>query len=99
VAVTLSSFRTEYPEFAPTADALVSAKIAAATRRCSATVFGDSYDDAVMLLTAHLLSSAPGGQQGRLEKGDEGDTTYLAEWKRLAQQRGGGAWAIGAWEP
>jgi len=94
VALTLVSFREEYPEFVPTPDAVVEAKLAAAANGCDERVFGARYDEAVGLLAAHKLSLSPFGSQARLEK-DSTKTTYSEQWTELARQCAGGAWFVG----
>lgn len=94
MAWTASTFKSRWPEFAPTADAQVDAVLVAAARRCDARVFGDDTDEAVGFYAAHLLATSPQGQQARLES-DKADTTYRAEWLRLARQRAGGPWSVG----
>jgi hypothetical protein len=94
VALSLSTFRTAYPEFAGVPDATVEGKLADAARSCNEAIFGPRFDEAVGLLAAHKVALAPGGQHARLES-DKADTTYRQEWLRLARMCGGGAWAIG----
>lgn len=93
MAVTLATFVVQYPEFAATDSALATAKLAEAEQRTDARVFGDDYDAAVYLLTAHLISIAPFGQQARLES-NKAETTYLVERKRLSRERAGGPHVI-----
>ena len=96
MAWTPTTFKARWEEFSATADALITAVLAEAALECDARVYGDSYDHAVGLLTAHKLSISPGGQQARLEaKGGDGTTTYLAELNRLSRRRAGGPWAMG----
>jgi hypothetical protein len=94
VAWTAASFKEQWPEFAPTPDALVEAKLAAAALQCDARLFGDDTDEAVGLLAAHKLASSPHGAPARLDKTDP-LTVYKAEWNELARKRAGGPWAIG----
>lgn len=88
MAWTVDTFLSAYPEFAPLAAApsrgMVSAKLAEASRRVSAAIWGAMEDDGVALLTAHLLSIVPYGI------GDtkpvvlaDGSTSYMQEFKRL----------------
>lgn len=94
MAWTASTFKTAYPEFEALADALVEAKLAEATRRLDARVFGARADDAVGLQAAHLLALSPFGQHARLES-DKGDTTYRQELQRMMRASAGGPWTIG----
>lgn len=58
MAVTFATLKTLHPEFAPVADARVTAFIEIASRRVSATQWGTKEDDGVDLLTCHLLAKA-----------------------------------------
>jgi hypothetical protein len=93
MAVTYASFIAARPEFVATPEAQITAAIADATRLCSAAHFRDDTDAAVSLYTAHLLALSPFGKTSR--KGDSGETTYLAQWTRLARARAGGPRAVG----
>jgi hypothetical protein len=56
VAVTPTTFKALFTEFASEGDSRVQLFIDQASRRLSESVFGDYYDDAVGFLTAHMLS-------------------------------------------
>ena len=71
--------------FAAVPEAQITAAITSATRRCSAAHFGADLDDAVSLYAAHLLSLSSFGKPAR--KADDGVSSYLIEWKRLARAR------------
>lgn len=96
MAWSAATFKAEYTEFSATADAIVTAKIAAATRRTS-TGFGARRDDAIGLLTAHLLATAPGGMTARVdsEEGKAAETTYMTELKKMRAEVFGGPWSVG----
>ncbi len=89
-----ASFKVRWPEFIPTADAVVTATLADAVLRVDDRLFGDSTDAAVGLLTAHLLAISPFGQQNRMVS-DDGDTTYNREFKRMSKNATGGPWRTG----
>lgn len=97
MALTPTTFKARWTEFAPTSDGLVQSALDEAARRCDARLFGaDRYDDAVSLYAAHLLSVSPQGAQARLEATrDDAQTTYGQEWQRLAQARCSGPWTVG----
>ncbi len=95
MAHTAATLKARFSEFDQVPDARVTADLAAATRRCNASVFGDDLDEAVALLCGHLLACSPFGQQAGIGPDGEGTTTYLAEWRRLARQRAGGPWTVG----
>ncbi len=90
MAMSLATFRVEYPEFVAVGDVLVSAKLAAALTRTDTTGFGDDADAAQGLLAAHLLAMGPGGLTARQEGNDKARTSYLEERQRLARARFGG---------
>lgn len=96
MAWTATAFKARYTEFDGTADSVVTAALAEASRRTNVAGFGTRADDAVALLAAHLLSISPGGQQARRED-DKGDptTTYMASLKLLRRECFGGGWSIG----
>jgi hypothetical protein len=107
VTVTAATLKARFPEFAPVADAVCTANIAAATLRTSALVFTTdaAFDEAVLLRAAHLLSISPGGQAARLEgvalaspssvAADLGRTTYGATLLAFMRERAGGAHMLG----
>lgn len=78
----LATFRAEYPEFATASDTLVEAKLARAEVQVDAAMYGDRYEQAHGLLTAHLICIAPGGQFARLVA-DNLKTTYGADFDDL----------------
>lgn len=94
MATTYAGFIVERPEFAAVPEAQITAAITSATRRCNAAHFGADLDDAVSLYAAHLLSLSPFGKPAR--KADDGVSSYLIEWKRLARARAGGPRTVGA---
>lgn len=107
MAVTRASLVARFPEFAPVADAVVTANIASATLRTSARVFTSTevFDEAVTLRAAHQLAASPGGQTARLEgvalaspssvAADLGRTTYGVSLLALLRERAGGPHMIG----
>ena len=62
MAVTESSFKASFPEFADTATAIVNRCIAVAELHAKESVFGDAYDDAIGYLTAHFITRDPRGE-------------------------------------
>jgi hypothetical protein len=99
VTTTVADFKERFTEFSPTADALVSRALGEATRRTSAAVFGERFDDAVALRAAHLLAISPQGTTARLEGAAPGSlesTTYGAELKQLMRECAGGPHMVGA---
>lgn len=95
MAVTASTLKARWVEFAPLGDTVVDAAIAEAVDECGERVFGASYDHAVGLLACHKLAMGPGGQTARQEGDDKARTVYLEEWERLARKRAGGPWVTG----
>lgn len=107
MTVTAASLKARFVEFAPVADAVVTANLNAATLRTSAAVFttADIFDEAVLLRAAHQLASSPGGMAARLEgvalaapssvAADLGRTAYGASLLALLRERAGGPHQIG----
>lgn len=93
--MTLTEFRTRYPEFVNADDFLVSAALADAALQVSSDVWGTLTDYATGLLCAHQLSISPFGRGvARLEGKADGSTTYLAEFKRLTPGASGGLYRV-----
>ena len=84
MSLSLALFLERFPEFseARAPETLVLAKIAEASRRVSAEVWGDLHSDGVAYLTAHLLARSPWGQGVRLVA-DDGSTAYDAPYRDL----------------
>ena len=83
----LAQFYIRGPEFATdagnaAADARVQAALDAAAARTDADVFGANENEAHFYLTAHLLSTWPGGKPARI-RGEGFGTLYLTERMRL----------------
>lgn len=87
MAVDVSTFITEYPEFS-TANTAQPALVARAFRVAVATVspitFGDLYQDAVFAFTAHTLAQSPYGEQLRLADGGD---RYKVLYDQMAATR------------
>lgn len=107
MTVTAAIVKARFPEFAPTADAVVNLVIAEATGLTSSAVFTTSadFDVAVLYRAAHLLALSPGGQTARLEgvalaapssvAADLGRTTYGASLLQHIRVRAGGPHMLG----
>lgn len=80
--MTLSTFRLEFPEFQNATDSMVTALLARAALEVDAPTYGDRYDHAHGLLTAHYISCSPGGEVSRLET-DKSETTYGKAYLKL----------------
>jgi hypothetical protein len=84
--VDITAFRVKYPEFASASeDTFVQVFLNAAAVRLNAAYWGDYYDQAHGLLTAHLLAIAPNGQFARLQSKD-GNTTYNTDFEKLRSE-------------
>lgn len=84
MALSLSSFRTRFPEFNPGADALVESCLAEALLSTPADVWGDKADAAQGLLAAHLLALSPFGRTAKLSS-VKGESTYGTQRKAMAR--------------
>ena len=81
-ALTLATFRSEFPEFVDAPEGLVQSRLDQAHRAFSEAVFGARYLDAVRYKAADLIASSPFGKSMRLEKG-EGPTIYAETLKDI----------------
>ena len=69
-----SELKKMFPEFANETNPRINFFIGMAERRVNKTVFGDKADDAVCLMTAHLLTlGSRGGQGGTVTSEKVGD--------------------------
>ena len=59
---TTAGFKEIFPEFTTVADARVASFLVMASRRVSVAYFGDSFDEAVYSLAAHILTTIGAGQ-------------------------------------
>lgn len=94
MAVTTASFLVRFPEFAAVDPAVIARVLADSASEVNDAVFGTLTDKAIELRAAHALAISPYGQNARLE-GDTTNTTYGAEFERLARSLASGPWLIG----
>jgi hypothetical protein len=85
MALTPTTFRARYPEFASAPDPLLQVFLDDALTRIDTTVWGLKADMGQGLLTAHLLAIAPNGQYSRLQT-DKGSTTSWVEYDKLVKE-------------
>jgi len=85
VAVSVREFRVEFPEFEETDQAIVQSRINMATRQVNSTVYGGKTNDAIKLLTAHLIAMSPLGEQAKLKKENRG-TIYGDQYEEIRGQ-------------
>jgi hypothetical protein len=92
MTVTPDSLRTRFPEFVDADDGLVAACIADATLQVNVGAWGANSDQAVELLSAHMIALSPFGlglQLGvrviptRDDTSDNGSTIYEAQYLEL----------------
>ena len=87
MALTASAFLMLRPEFAAAGPSMVNATMLDAAKRVSAVEYGSSYDNALALMTAHLLWESPFGASMRLEGGGEAtESRYLKEFRALTRE-------------
>ncbi len=79
---TIAAFFVAYPEFQGTAEELVTAKMAEATRQLDVVQWDTLADDGIYLLTAQKLARTPFGNSAKLSTKD-GTTIYDAELDEL----------------
>lgn len=92
MAVTPADFKASFPEFAgsvPVDDAYIQVWLTRAARHVSVTVWRDKYDDGVLFLAAHLMTTSPTGQGAKLNNAD-GKSTYGAQYERMKLEVTGG---------
>lgn len=79
-AVTVSEFIVFAPEFSPADDALITAKLTEAERRCPSTTWGDGELQAagIMNKAAQMLALSPQGREMKLST-DDGKTAWDAQ--------------------
>jgi hypothetical protein len=65
-ALSVSEFRTRFPEFASAPDALVTAKLSLVSLTLDPDVWGSKAHEGAYLLCAHYLAVSPFGMQARL---------------------------------
>ncbi len=88
--MTAAEFKILFPEFVNAPTALVESRIAWATTRTPAAVWGDYQEQGIGFLAAHFLALLPNAKDMR--KGEKpGETMYLAERERLARIVGSSA--------
>ena len=91
MAVTPASFKAARPEFRQLTDTQVQAALDEAALLVDTEVWGDRTDMGVSYRAAHLLALSPHGKAARLiTRGNEGDTLYNREFRRLQRVVGSG---------
>jgi len=81
-----ATFLVSFPEFSDAPTALVDSRLAQATARTDADVWGaERVDDGIYWLTAHLLAISPLARDMKNCCLPNGETTYLAERQRMAR--------------
>lgn len=86
MAVTLTSLRARFPEFTDAPDALLTACIAQAENEVNETVWGDNYDEGVLLLACSKATLSTQAHELQAEEG--GESSYMIEFKRLSRKYG-----------
>ena len=81
MAVTLTSLRARYPEFDDAPDALLTACITQAENEVNETVWGDNYDEGVLLLACEKAVTSSHAHEMQSE--GEGESLYMREYKRI----------------
>ena len=82
MAVSAAQIQAQFTEFAETPTPLIDAKTADATKRISATIWGDLTDDGIKYLACHLIALSPQGEQSKLMVEKE-ITEYWLEYVRM----------------
>lgn len=80
--MTAAEFKALFPEFNNAPDALVESRIAWATSRTPADIWGDDQDQGIAWYAAHFLALLPAAKDMR--KGEKpGESMYLRERQRM----------------
>lgn len=92
MAITADSFVGLFSEFDRIDPAVITQWLAIAYGRCDAVLYNTRLDEAVGLLTAHLIWNSPSGNSLRLD-GDQGDkprrkSRYWAEFCQVRRELG-----------
>jgi hypothetical protein len=87
MAFNAATFIRERPEFASAGAQLVTSTSLLAAKRVSAAEYGDAYDNALALMTAHLLWDSPFGASMRRDGGAAAASPYLTELANLRVER------------
>lgn len=91
-SLSLSEFRTQFPEFGNLPDALVSQRLSWAHDRLDSTVWGDYRSIGAGFLTAHFCAMSPRAEDMRLKRNKgEPYTFYELEFNRWVRIVAGGA--------
>lgn len=88
--MTLTQFRTRFPEFKLIGDEMVKAFMADAALELDANVLGTKYDAAQGYLAAHKLALSPAGVNARLSDSKDGTTTYSRHFKAIIRKSASG---------
>ena len=95
MAVTVAQIKAEFPEFARTDPAILTAKINDAMALIQPSTFGDDYDQAIKYLACHLLTLSPSGEFARLKQRDpDGATSTYERTYKTIQRKVAGAMVI-----
>ncbi len=86
----LAAFQLRHPEFANVDSGLIQVALDDAAARLSASVFGDSINEAHSLLTSHILAMNPWGAAAQLKVDGVTTTTYGVALETLIRERGAG---------
>jgi hypothetical protein len=87
MALTPAIFIRDRPEFRSAGTQMVASMMVDAAKRVSAAEYGDSYDQALALMTAHLLWDSPFGASMRRDGGADAASPYLTELANLRLER------------
>jgi hypothetical protein len=79
--LSVTEFRTRYPEFASAENALIEAKLLLVVATIDAQIWGTVAREAAYLLCAHYLALSPFGLQARLSA--SGISIYQQQFDRL----------------
>lgn len=96
MAMTLSRFRLEQPEFLEVPDTFIQAYLDEATLELDVEIWGDKLDAGIKYLAAHKMALSPQGMAAKLVD-SKGNSTYNVHWELLAKSIASGfrvAWPL-----
>lgn len=83
--MTLTEFKTQFPEFRSVPDPMLTAHLNAAALECSEEVWGTLLDQGIAYLAAHKMALSPYGNTAKLSNAS-GGSTYFTHYADLVRK-------------
>lgn len=94
MAINVADFRTAFPEFTNTPEPLVTDRLSRASKEHDSGSWGELWETAVFLKTAHYLAITPQGREMRLSSEKSSETSYSKRLEELTPLAGFGALCV-----